>query len=524
MPSFLGRLFLAVVLVLTVACATRTERLLADEVVPPAPLRQGVCGDGILDVGEQCDPGATATTCCSALCVATANGTGCDDGNECTQTDSCQSGTCTGSNPVVCAAPDQCHNLGTCNPATGLCSNPAKVNGTSCNDGNACTQTDSCQAGTCTGSNPVVCPAADQCHQPRVCAPATGLCSNTPKPNDTACNDGNACTQTDTCQAGTCTGSNPVVCTPQDQCHETGTCNTLSGVCSNPARANGTSCTDGNACTKTDTCQGGVCTGANPVVCTAVNSCHTAGTCNPSTGGCTNPEKANGTACNDGNACTLTDTCQGGFCFGDNPKVCPAANQCQYGACNTVNGSCSSVALPNGTGCNDGNACTQVDSCQAGACTGSSPISCAATDACHDDGTCDTSTGACSSPRKPDGTACPSGICSSGACIGEPPDGGVIDSGIVDAASDGATDSSTGPPDAASADASRVDAARDAGAEIIVDAARPSGDATTIDNGVAVYDTGEEAGCACDTAGAKSSGAWLGLTGLVYLLIRRRRK
>ncbi|RYZ44383.1 MAG: LamG domain-containing protein, partial [Myxococcaceae bacterium] len=42
-----------------------------------------------------------------------------------------------------------------CNPATGQCSNPAAPNGTACSDGNACTQPDSCQEGVCTGG-PIV--------------------------------------------------------------------------------------------------------------------------------------------------------------------------------------------------------------------------------------------------------------------------------------------------------------------------------------------------------------------------------
>jgi hypothetical protein len=52
------------------------------------------------------------------------NGTACDDGNACTQTDTCQAGVCTGGNPVTCTALDQCHTAGTCNPTTGICSNP----------------------------------------------------------------------------------------------------------------------------------------------------------------------------------------------------------------------------------------------------------------------------------------------------------------------------------------------------------------------------------------------------------------
>ena len=85
--------------------------------------------------------------------------------------------------------------------------------GTACNDGNACTQEDTCQAGVCVGDDPVVCTATDQCHDAGVCSPATGLCSNPIVEDGTACDDGDACTQEDTCQAGVCVGSDPVVCT-----------------------------------------------------------------------------------------------------------------------------------------------------------------------------------------------------------------------------------------------------------------------------------------------------------------------
>jgi hypothetical protein len=167
---------------------------------------------------------------------------------------------------VICTASDACHEAGVCDPATGLCSDPPAADGTACNDGNACTQTDTCQAGTCTGGNPVVCSAADQCHLAGSCDPATGACSNPTAADGTACNDGNACTQTDTCQAGTCTGGNPVVCSAADQCHLAGSCDPATGACSNPTAADGTACNDGNACTQTDTCQAGTCTGtgSNP--------------------------------------------------------------------------------------------------------------------------------------------------------------------------------------------------------------------------------------------------------------------
>jgi hypothetical protein len=238
---------------------------------------------------------------------------------------------CTG---VVCVAYDQCHVAGVCNPATGLCSNPTATDGTACNDGNACTQTDVCQSGVCVGGNPVVCNPLDQCHVAGVCNPATGTCSNPTAANGTACNDGNACTLIDVCESGVCTGGNPVVCHALDQCHRAGVCNPATGMCSNPAATDGTACNDGNACTQTDVCQSGVCVGGNPVVCNALDQCHVAGVCDPTTGMCSNPTAANGTACNDGNACTLIDVCESGVCTGGNPVVCAV------GTCNPATGQC----------------------------------------------------------------------------------------------------------------------------------------------------------------------------------------
>jgi len=217
------------------------------------------------------------------------NGTSCPQSNLCFASGTCQSGTCTGTNPVTCTASDQCHVAGTCSPSTGVCSNPTVANGTECSDGNPCDLNDTCQSGTCTAGGSVVCTASDSCHVAGTCSPSTGICSNPAAANGTACNDNNACTQTDTCASGVCTGSNPVTCTASDQCHVAGTCSASTGVCSNPTAANGTACNDGNPCDLSDTCQSGACTAGGSVVCTAIDSCHLAGTCSPSTGVCSNP-------------------------------------------------------------------------------------------------------------------------------------------------------------------------------------------------------------------------------------------
>ncbi len=82
------------------------------------------------------------------------------------------------------------------------CSTPlAAPDGTPCNDGNPCTQVDTCQGGVCVGSSPVACAAVDPCH-PGACDPATGLCSNPPAPDGTPCRL--ACIAGETCQAGVC--------------------------------------------------------------------------------------------------------------------------------------------------------------------------------------------------------------------------------------------------------------------------------------------------------------------------------
>ena len=72
------------------------------------------------------------------------------------------------------------------------------------------------------------------------------------------------------------------------------------------------------------------------VVCTALSACHEAGTCDPATGECSNPVAADGTACDDGAACTANDACVEGVCVGSEPAT--DGTLCPCGAC--VDGEC----------------------------------------------------------------------------------------------------------------------------------------------------------------------------------------
>src|SRR5206468_652218 len=94
-------------------------------------------------------------------------------------------------------------------------------------------------------------------------------------------------------------------------------------------------CSDGNACTQTDSCVSGVCVGSNPVLCDDGNAC-TDDACNPTTGMCEYTNDDTNT-CSDGNSCTTGDHCSAGSCLGT-PVVCNDGNQCTDDACNPTTG------------------------------------------------------------------------------------------------------------------------------------------------------------------------------------------
>ena len=162
-------------------------------------------------------------------------------------------------------------------------------------------------------------PTSNQCTK-GVCGSANNKCNcNVPLPNGTACNDNNACTSGETCQNGTCGHpTSTVTCTALDQCHVAGTCDPMSGVCSNPNKANGTACNDNNACTTNDTCSNGACVGGPPPNCDDHNVC-TTDSCKPASG-CAHMN--NTLPCDDANACTFPDTCSGGQCTGVTTAAC----------------------------------------------------------------------------------------------------------------------------------------------------------------------------------------------------------
>ena len=214
------------------------------------------------------------------------DGNACDDGNPCTQTDTCQAGVCVGSNPKDCSASGTTCNPATCDVNTGACVQHAASAGTTCNDSNACTTNDLCDGlGACLGGLPPACPGVDQCHA-AACVPATG-CQPAVVTAGVTCNDSNACTTGETCQAdGTCGGGTAKVCnsptTPACQA-ATGTCNPADGSCSYAAANTGGACVT-NLCKVGQVCKGdGTCDPGTDKV------CQTGYVCDSGTGNCTPP-------------------------------------------------------------------------------------------------------------------------------------------------------------------------------------------------------------------------------------------
>jgi hypothetical protein len=234
-------------------------------------------------------------------------------------------------------------------------------------------------------SDPSDCVVTEECNNDDDCTDDGNECTNEicsngvcthPVNTGGSCDDGNACTLNDTCASdGTCGGGLQKDCPATDQCHLAGTCDPSTGDCSNPPVENGTSCSDSNACTGPDTCQSGVCTPGTAVVCTALDQCHDVGVCDTTTGVCSNPDKPNNTPCTDGNACTTGEACQAGVCTGGTETVCTAQDQCHNaGICDTTTGACSNPAKPDNTPCSDGNQCTGPDVCQSGICVSGGPV------------------------------------------------------------------------------------------------------------------------------------------------------
>ena len=366
-------------------------------------------------------PTGLDTTCSKTVCVKATgkcapsfapDGASCDaDGSPCTLFDTCSSGQCV--------------------PGAAICPCQQDADCPKWDDSDLCNGTLYCNkaAGQCT-VNPktvIACPAvqAGGCAT-ATCAAATGKCSTTTAPDGQLCSDGDSCTAADSCSGGNCKAGVYACggCTSDAECPDDGNpCNGAEGcdktkpihVCAakpGTVPATGSACSDGNLCTLNDGCAAGKCTGA-AVVCDDKSVC-TDDKCDK--GACV--FTANAATCADGSVCTTNDTCSAKACKPGAALVCDDKDVCTTDSCD---GKLGCVYTKNTAACSDGNACTVGDKCSGGVClpgavTGCSDANVCTSDACDPVGGCANlpTAGTCS-----DGDTCTEyEACSKGKCSG----------------------------------------------------------------------------------------------------------
>ncbi len=394
----------------------------------------GTCTGSARDcsaAGDQCNDGICDEQADSCVPQPVADDTPCDDGQYCTVNDTCQQGQCSAGGPRQCGAAGGSCRTGTCDEQADACTGDPVPDGTSCEDGQYCTVNDTCQAGTCAGGGARDCASAgDQCND-GACDEQRNRCAPTPKADGTTCNDGLFCTVGDQCTSGACGGSSRDCSSAGDQCND-GTCDDTQDSCVPSPKSDGTTCNDGLFCTVSDVCTGGACGGSARACAYAGDQCND-GVCDDSSDACVAQPKADGTTCNDTLFCTVNDQCTSGTCGGAARDCSGAGDQCNSGVCDDTADACVAQPVADGTSCNDGRFCTVSDQCASGTCRGLGRDCSSVADQCND-GVCDDSTGACVPQPKVDGTTCNDGQpctvsdqCTSGTCGGSPKDCSALD-------------------------------------------------------------------------------------------------
>lgn len=181
------------------------------------------------------------------------------------------------------------------------------------------------------------------------CDPVLLTCTHTTAPDGATCDDGNACTENESCQGGTCGGGSPiadcVACQQNDDCLDSDPCTDDIcdlGVCEHNSGGDGNACDDGDPCTVGDRCTDGTCSGQSMT-------------------------------CDDGIGCT-DDFCDGGACVHQpDSDVCVAPNECSEAVCQPGVGADAQGCVATGgmldqTVCTEDNDPCTDDRCGGGSC------------------------------------------------------------------------------------------------------------------------------------------------------------
>ncbi len=335
----------------TDAIAPDTDTATGTDAADTADIASGCTSTAACNDGNPC----TDDTCSTdGVCLNASNTATCDDGNTCTQGDACKAGACLPGAATDCSDNNPCTD-DSCDKASG-CINLA--NTATCEDGSACTKNDACAAGSCLPGAIVDCEDGNGCTTDS-CDIATGCTSVN---NEDPCNDFDPCTVDDACSAGLCV-SVAKNCGDNNACTND-SCDAATGDCLHTDN-NDATCEDGNPCTTAQYCYNAQCLSDGSLNCNDDNQC-TKDSCDPVTG-CKH-ENLSDSACSDGNPCTNGDFCADGACLAGDPTTCNDDNKCTTDSCDSAVGGC--VNLANAATCDDGDPCTLADTCTQTVCEG----------------------------------------------------------------------------------------------------------------------------------------------------------
>ncbi|MCP4907459.1 MAG: hypothetical protein GY910_20975, partial [bacterium] len=203
------------------------------------------CGDGSVDVGEQCDDGnVTNGDCCSSTCQFESAATVCR------------------TSIGVCDVAETCDGAGTCAP-NGFAS-----------------------AATICRASAGVCDVAETCSGSSVACPADGFepVSTTCRVSAGACDIAESCSGSSVaCPADGFEPASTSCRSAAGNCDQEEFCTGTGGSCPTDIVLDGVPCLDSNVCNGAEQCVVGVCQAATPLSCEDANVC-TADSCDPISG------------------------------------------------------------------------------------------------------------------------------------------------------------------------------------------------------------------------------------------------
>ncbi|MDG2050754.1 MAG: S8 family serine peptidase [Myxococcota bacterium] len=349
-----------------------------------------ICGNGSVELGEECDDGGTAGgDCCSASCLFEGISASCSDGDACTVADGCDgAGQCVAGAPLVCDDGSFCNGLETCDSGLGCQSGVAP----SVDDGVACTS-DACDEATDTithQAQDAFCDDATFCNGDETCdlnlgcqlgappvlndgvACTTDLCDEalnvvTHLPVNAQCDDGFFCNGSELCDPLLdCQAGSPpvvddgVVCTA-DLCDEA--IDQVVHSADNSACDDGAFCNGEEVCDLVQGCQSGVSPSVDDGVSCTQDSCDEVANVivhAPLDAACDD-----GAFCNGAESCDLLLGCQSGASPEVDDGVGCTLDECDEGA-DLVNHVANDAACDDGFFCNGSETCDLVLDCQSG--------------------------------------------------------------------------------------------------------------------------------------------------------------